>query len=118
MVYRGRANNEPRYIGRDLLPAVVFNYLSLFALRCGLGIVRSNFLRKKQVGMGNTSGPNFERFAHELVLSVDFAIVVPERRFSPACGDGWVVADLLRHIFILLVKANVFEGFALQRSSA
>ena len=38
---------------------------------------------------------------------------MPIRRFCPTSGDGWMMADLLRHVAILLVESDIFERLAL-----
>ena len=75
-------------------------------------------LGKDQVCMGNTCWPNLKGLAHEFVLRVDLAVVVPQRRLRPTRRDRRVMANLLGDIAILLVEANVFKRFALGELSA
>ena len=116
MINRRRPKDEPRDIGSDLLPTIVLYNLAFFALAGSLGImVGSLLLWQQQIGVGNTRRPNLKGLAKELVLSVDFSVVMPQRRLRPASGDWRVVADLLRDISVFAVQSNVFKGFALKR---
>lgn len=67
--------------------------------------------------MRNACGANLKRLAHKLVLRVDLAVIVPQRRLCPARRDRRVVANLLGDVAVLLVDAGVFEGLALWESS-
>ena len=63
--------------------------------------------------MRNTCWADLEGLAHELVLRVDLAVVAPRWGLGPARGDRRVVADLLRHVAVLLVVPDVLERLAL-----
>jgi hypothetical protein len=45
------------------------------------------------------------------------SIIMPKRQFCPTSGDGWMVADSLRYVVILLVKSNLFERLILDGMS-
>ena len=71
MVDRWGAQHEPRNVGNDLFPAVMLDNLSNVPRMLVFGVIRCPLLVEDQLCVGNSSGPDLERLAHELVLSIN-----------------------------------------------
>lgn len=63
--------------------------------------------------MSDASRPDLEALAHELVLRINFAKVMPTWGLGVASRDGWVVRDLLRDVAVLLLVRYILERLAL-----
>ena len=71
MVDRWGAQHESRNVGDDLLPTVMLDNFAGVPGMLVSRIIRFPFLAEDQLYVGDPSGSDFERLAHELVLSID-----------------------------------------------